>query len=191
MTSAVDTPTAAAAPTAAVVPAEATTPPAEGSPPKFFGAPRETVALPKAGALDWNTGFETGLAAGATYAALRLLASSSPCCFFAKACLSLQVNFFAPPGDGELGEGVDADCCSKAENGFLSFLGVGRDTGVYALFVGSILSCSSGFEGAVDDTAAAVVIRGGGEGCEAVNAGETRGGGVETEAGEAGCYLQN
>lgn len=68
---------------------------------------------------------------------------------------------------------------------------MGRDTGVYALFVGSILSCSSGFEGVVDDTAAEVMIRGGGEGCEAVNAGETRGGGVETEAGIVGCYLQN
>jgi hypothetical protein len=67
---------------------------------------------------------------------------------------------------------------------------VGRDTGVYALFVGSILSSSSGFEGAVDDTAAWVIIRDGGEGCEAVKAGETRGGGVESEAGDVGCYYK-
>ena len=70
MTSAVDTP-AAAAPTVAVAPAAATMPPAEGSPPKLFGAPRETVALPKAGALDWHTGFEIGLAAGAMASTIR------------------------------------------------------------------------------------------------------------------------
>ena len=77
-----------------------------------------------------KTGLDTGLAAEGTVDALRLLASSSSAFFLARACLSDQVNFLAPPrGEEELGLIVCADCFSIAAKGFLSFLGGGRLTG--------------------------------------------------------------
>jgi hypothetical protein len=72
--------------------------------------------------------------AGALKVAARLLASSSSACFLACACLSLQVNFFDPPTVDERGdEGDGVLCCSNCANRFVSFLGAGRETGVYAV----------------------------------------------------------
>lgn len=72
-------------------------------------------------------------AAGLKVAA-RLLASSSSACFLACACRSLQVNFFGPPAaDAREGEGEDWFCCSNCANRFVSFLGAGREIGVYAV----------------------------------------------------------
>ena len=91
------------------------------------------VALPNVGALDEVLGI-TGADAGATKEAVRLLASSSSACFLARACLSLHVNFFGPPTltlDLRAGAAA-AGCCSNAANGFLSLLGAGSETGVYA-----------------------------------------------------------
>jgi hypothetical protein len=109
--------------------------PAETGPtaPKFRGAGLATAALPNVGALDVNVG-TAGAAdeGGETKEAPRLLASSSSACFFARACLSLHVNFFGPPAlTLDLrGGAVFCCCCSNAENGFLSFLGAGSETGV-------------------------------------------------------------
>jgi len=115
---------AVVAPTAAPALTAAPTPTA----PKFVGEDCDTAALPKAGALDLNTGLTTGVA-GDTNAALRLLASSSSCCFFARACRSDQVSFLEPP-TGDDDEGGTVLCCSIAAKGFFSFFGAGRLTGV-------------------------------------------------------------
>ena len=66
--------------------------------------------------------------------AARLAASSSSARFLASACRSLHVNLPLEPPAGRGG----ADCsaraaCARASNGFFSFLGGGRETGVYAV----------------------------------------------------------
>ncbi len=108
--------------------------PAETGPtaPKFRGAGLATAALPNVGALDVYVGTAEADEGGETKEAPRLLASSSSACFFARACLSLHVNFFGPPAlTLDLrGGAVFCCCCSSAANGFLSFLGAGSETGV-------------------------------------------------------------
>lgn len=76
-----------------VTPVAIPAPAAAGTEPKFFGALCETVALPKAGALDLNTVLETGV--GGTNEAERLFTSSSSACFLANAWRSDQVSFLA------------------------------------------------------------------------------------------------
>lgn len=76
-----------------------------------------------------DDGWET-----AGLAAARLTASSSSARFLASACRSLHVNLPPEPPAGRGG----ADCatraaCAWASNGFFSFLGGGRETGVYAV----------------------------------------------------------
>ncbi len=89
--------------------------------------------------------------------------SSSPCCFFASACRSLQVNFLAPPATGFVGEDDSkADCCAIFSKGLTSFLGAESWTGtqfvplkvwrkimycirIKQLTTGPILSSSRGF----------------------------------------------
>ena len=66
--------------------------------------------------------------------AARLPASSSSARFLASVCRSLHVNLPLEPPAGRGG----ADCaaraaCARASNGFFSFLGGGRETGVYAV----------------------------------------------------------
>jgi len=66
--------------------------------------------------------------------AARLSASSSSARFLASACRSLHVNLPLEPPAGRGG----ADCaaraaCARASNGLFSFLGRGRETGVYAV----------------------------------------------------------
>lgn len=48
--------------------------------------------------------------------------------------------------------------CSNFSKGFLSFLGAGKLTGVYALLLGSILSSSAGFVGMLDGAAGFVTL---------------------------------
>lgn len=60
-----------------------------------------------------------------------LRSSSSSCCFFARACRSLQVSFFEPLGVAFGGCGdCWSDCCAIFSNGFTSFFGRGKFTGV-------------------------------------------------------------
>ena len=81
--------------------------------------------------------------------AARLLASSSSCCFFACACRSLHVSLPGARLEGAGGGGADLASSSNLANGFLSFLGAGRCTGVYAVPTGAMRSSGSGFVGAV------------------------------------------
>lgn len=73
--------------------------------------------------------------------AKRLRASSSSCCFFARACLSLHVSFLGAPPAPALGSGAGgcaaACACCILSKGFWSFLGGGSDTGVYAVPCGN------------------------------------------------------
>jgi hypothetical protein len=62
----------------------------------------------------------------------RLLSSSSAACFFARACLSLQVSFFPDPR-GDIAGGEVGDVCSNCAKRLASFFGAGRETGVYAV----------------------------------------------------------
>lgn len=121
--------------------------------------------------------------AGANEDALRLLASSSSACFLASACLSLQVNFLPEDeGDGDI---VCSFCCSNWAKGFFNFFGAARDTGVYELFNGSILSSSAGFVGTLDCAENPGVDTGGGVGALGGGAGTLLGatGGDELAAG--------
>ena len=92
------------------------------------------MTLPAVGTFDLNTGFVTVDSAEGVKLAARLLASSSSCCFFASAWRSLQLNFFDPDPELAVKRGGDgalsAACCSNLAKGLLSFLGVGRTTGV-------------------------------------------------------------